>query len=132
MKTLSYWTIDVVDMRGGYLKDDYAPIIALNRKDPKTAQVFTLAHELAHLFINSEAVSNIDFRDGEYNAEERRCNQVAANFLLPTKIFEQESYESEKKKRSEPNKIPDACKKLNIPFERQTNKGLKNIKFEPI
>ncbi len=88
MKTLSYWSIDVSDMRGVYLHDDYAPIIALNRKDAKTAQLFTLAHEIAHLCINSEAISNIDFKDSTTNAKEQFCNQFAAHFLLPGNMFD--------------------------------------------
>lgn len=92
MKTLSYWKIEVADMRGMYLKDDYAPIIALNRRDAKSAQLFTLAHEIAHLFINSEAISNIDFRDSTSNEDEIFCNKVAANLLLPKSYFSQDHY----------------------------------------
>ena len=88
MKTLSYWKISVSNMRGVYLKNEYAPVIALNRKDAKTAQLFTLAHELAHLFINSEGISNIDFRDRSSDPTERFCNAVAANLLLPEKQIE--------------------------------------------
>ena len=47
MKTFSFWPVPVADMRGVYLRDEYAPLIALNRKDSKTGQLFTLAHEIA-------------------------------------------------------------------------------------
>ena len=93
MKTLSYWSISVSNMRGVYLKNDYAPVIALNRKDSKTAQLFTLAHEIAHLFINKEGVSNIDFRDGKINETETFCNKVASHLLLPEDIFKKDKYE---------------------------------------
>ncbi len=84
MKTLSYWrNITVNDMRGVYLKDNYAPIIALNRKDSKTAQLFTLAHEITHLFLDKEGISNISFRDRTTNQIEVFCNKVAANLLMP-------------------------------------------------
>ena len=88
MKTLSYWKISTDNMRGVYIKNEYAPIIALNRKDAKTAQVFTLAHELAHLFVNAEGISNIDFRDQSSDQTEKFCNAVAANLLLPEEKIE--------------------------------------------
>ena len=95
MKTISYWGISVKNMRGVYLKDDYAPIIALNRKDAKTAQLFTLAHEVAHLFTNSEGISNIDFRDQSNDPTERFCNAVAANLLLPKDQIEQKIHNND-------------------------------------
>ena len=89
MKTLSYWkNISIEGMRGVYLKDNYAPIIALNRKDSKTAQLFTLAHEVAHLFIDKEGISNISFRDKTTNQVEIFCNRVAANLLMPESRLE--------------------------------------------
>ena len=70
-------------MRGVYLNDEYAPLIALNRSDSKTAQLFTLAHEVAHLFLKSEGISNIDFRAKSNDKTEMLCNKIAANILLP-------------------------------------------------
>ena len=93
MKTLSHWKISVKNMRGVYLGNEYAPIIALNRKDAKTAQVFTLAHELAHLFVNAEGISNIDFRDQSSDPMERFCNAVAANLLLPEEKIEKKLHD---------------------------------------
>ena len=93
MKTLSYWPVKVAAMRGVYLKDEYAPIIALNKKDAKTAQLFTLAHEVAHLFKNSEAISNIDFRDKASNATEAFCERAAAHLLLPENRIEEKQYD---------------------------------------
>ena len=97
MKTLSYWSIDEQSMRGMYLNSKFAPIIAINRGDAKTAQLFTLAHEIAHLFIASEGITNIDFRTLEQDRKntdrtERFCNAVAANFLLPENIFDKRTY----------------------------------------
>ena len=96
MKTLASNTIEVKEMRGVYLHNDYAPIIALNRKDSKTAQLFTLAHELTHLFINKEGISNetgIDFRkNSDGNKIERFCNEVASNIVLPKEAIPTKLY----------------------------------------
>ena len=93
MKTLASNPIEVKEMRGVYIANEYAPIIAINRKDTKTAQMFTLAHELAHLFIDVEGVTNIDFRDTSVNDRtEIFCNKVAAYLLLPDRILEDKKY----------------------------------------
>lgn len=77
--------IEVAEMRGMYLHDDYAPCIAINRRDYKNAQVFTLAHEIAHLFRAGEKIDSIEFRDFDNvdDPEETLCNRVAARLLIP-------------------------------------------------
>lgn len=84
--------IDVNEVRGFAIYDNLAPFIFVNSDDHKNAQLFTLAHELAHIWINSSGVSNIEFREfnvSSYNPIEVFCNNVAAEILLPeTKIFE--------------------------------------------
>ena len=93
MKTLSSIVIDVEDMRGVYVANAYAPIIAINRRDSKTAQMFTLAHELAHLFMDSEGVTAVDFRDvSRGDPIERFCNAVASNLLIPERVLEDKKY----------------------------------------
>ncbi|MEK7560650.1 MAG: ImmA/IrrE family metallo-endopeptidase [Patescibacteria group bacterium] len=85
-KTISYHRIEVEKMRGLFIASDYAPFIVLNRADAFSAQIFSLIHELAHFFRKSESISNsIDFRDSNKNVndEERFCNRVAAELLLP-------------------------------------------------
>lgn len=92
MKTLAYWPIEVEEMRGLYLKNEYAPFISLNRDDAKTAQLFTLAHEIAHAFINKEGISNVDFRSTRSDSDETFCNRVAAELLLPKARFTKKYY----------------------------------------
>ncbi|MCK5027321.1 MAG: ImmA/IrrE family metallo-endopeptidase [Candidatus Pacebacteria bacterium] len=94
-KTISYHNIDVDDMRGLFISNDYCPYIVLNRKDALSAQIFSFIHELAHLFRKSDAISNsLDFRATNRNidSEEVFCNRVAAEFLLPQEEFSKEIY----------------------------------------
>jgi len=45
--------------------------------------MFTLAHELGHLFIGMDGVSNFDALEPAAHATEQFCNGVAAEFVVP-------------------------------------------------
>lgn len=97
-KTLAQHKITVDQMRGLFIANDFCPYIVINRKDALSAQIFTLAHELAHFFRRTEGISNnIDFRDtgSNRNPEEVFCNQVAAELLLPISEFNKSFYTKE-------------------------------------
>lgn len=82
--------LDVDEFRGFVISDHFVPLIFINSQDAKTAQIFTLAHELAHIWVDESGVSNPDYRRGsagQTNATERLCNRVAAETLLPTADF---------------------------------------------
>lgn len=75
--------LDPDEFRGFVLCDNYAPLIFVNGADFKSAQMFTLAHELAHLWIGRDGLFNL-IKMMPYDDEtERFCNQVAADFLVP-------------------------------------------------
>jgi len=81
--------IEVEEFRGFVLADDVAPWIVLNPYDSKNAHAFTLVHELAHLWLGEEGISNASAFEANLQANklERLCNQVAAEFLLPEAAF---------------------------------------------
>jgi len=78
--------ISVNEARGFVISDKMAPFIFLNENDAKAARIFTLVHELAHLWLDDSGVSNIGFRNidiSDYDPIEIKCNKIAANVLLP-------------------------------------------------
>ena len=74
--------LDRKEFQGFALIDRYAPLIFVNSADFKAAQMFTLAHELAHVFVGAEGVSNLDIEQSQDHDTERFCNTAAAEFLV--------------------------------------------------
>lgn len=71
------------EFRGFVLTDDYAPWIFVNGADSKAAQMFTVAHELAHLWIGKSAVFDLNELLPSHDEGEKFCNRIAAEFLVP-------------------------------------------------
>lgn len=79
-------TLEVDEFRGFAISDKIAPLVFINSRDAKAAQIFTLAHELVHIWIGASGISNPapKRRTSEMPDDvERFCNQVAAQLLIP-------------------------------------------------
>lgn len=75
--------LDPEEFRGFVLCDDYAPLIFINGADFTSAQMFTWAHELAHLWLGTGGVFNLVDLQPYDDDVERFCNEVAAEVLIP-------------------------------------------------
>ncbi len=73
--------------RGFTISDKLAPFIIINPNDTKTANVFTLVHELCHVWLGDTGVSNwnsLNIQEPKPTIQnEQFCDRVAAEFLVP-------------------------------------------------
>ncbi|NPV60014.1 MAG: ImmA/IrrE family metallo-endopeptidase [Actinobacteria bacterium] len=83
--------IDCVEARGFAIADPYAPFIFINSEDATAGQMFTLVHELAHLWLNESGVSNLEQLEARSKSKTMRievfCNRVAGLVLVEPGVF---------------------------------------------
>ncbi|MFH1595354.1 MAG: ImmA/IrrE family metallo-endopeptidase [Pseudomonadota bacterium] len=81
--------LDPDEFRGFVLVDKYAPLVFVNGTDAKAAQMFTLAHELAHVVFGSSAAFDLREMQPADDPGEQTCNRLAAEFLVPERELRQ-------------------------------------------
>jgi Zn-dependent peptidase ImmA (M78 family)/transcriptional regulator with XRE-family HTH domain len=83
--------LDSEEIQGFAIADAYAPFVFVNSDDWNAPQLFTLVHELAHIWIAETGISNevepaLKNKD-KFHPVELFCNEVAANALIPSEII---------------------------------------------
>ncbi len=75
--------LDPQEFRGFVMADRIAPLIFVNGSDSQSAQIFTLAHELVHVWCGQDGLFNLLAMRPANDRVEKYCNRVAAEFLVP-------------------------------------------------
>lgn len=115
----SHRKLAVDEFRGFALANNLAPLIFLNGADSKAAQMFTLGHELAHVWLGASGVSDVQLGRVATQQTERWCNQVAAELLMPMQAL-RETHQPD-------NPIPVEIQRLSREFKVSTLVALRRL-----
>lgn len=81
--------LDPDEFQGFVLVDRLAPLVFVNGADYKVAQMFTIAHELAHVWVGQSALFDLTATTPSDVKVEKYCNSLAAEFLVPIEKLKQ-------------------------------------------
>lgn len=88
VKSNTHRGLSVSEFRGFAIADALAPVVFINGKDSEAAWIFTLAHEIAHIWLGESGVSDLAVnQQTSGNALEVYCNRIAAELLTPEAPF---------------------------------------------
>jgi Zn-dependent peptidase ImmA (M78 family) len=79
--------LEINEFRAFTLVDKIAPLIFINSNDSDNGKLFSLLHEITHIWLGVNSLYNDKYNNFYANKLETICNAVAAEILVPQKVF---------------------------------------------
>lgn len=80
--------LNLNEFRAFTLINEYAPLIFINSNDTENGKLFSLLHELAHVWLGENSLYNEPYANQDKISRlEQICNAVAAEILVPDELF---------------------------------------------
>lgn len=79
--------LDINEFRAFAMVDEWAPLIFINAADSEGARLFSLFHEIAHIWIGEDDLFNLRYETEGFRASEVLCNAVAGELMVPKNVF---------------------------------------------
>lgn len=80
--------LDINEFRAFTLVNKYAPLIFINSCDSESGKLFSILHELTHVWVGENSFYNAQITDDQTEHRlEKLCNAAAAEILVPTEMF---------------------------------------------
>ncbi|MCI2804448.1 ImmA/IrrE family metallo-endopeptidase [Staphylococcus pettenkoferi] len=96
VKNNTHRKLNIEEFRAFVICDEYVPLIFINSNDSEKGKLFSLCHELVHIWLgNNELYNVVSARGNNQTQEEQFCNEIAAEILLPESILRQAHAEQE-------------------------------------
>ena len=95
-------SLNIDEFRAFAMVDEWAPLIFINSVDSHGAKLFSLFHEIAHIWLGEDDLYNDRRNSSSVKELEVLCNSVASEILVPTDEFNRlwnEIKEKDKRKK---------------------------------
>lgn len=127
--------LNIDEFRAFAMVDEWAPLIFINSADSEGAKLFSLFHEIAHIWIGENDLYNDRRNSKNVKDIEVLCNAVASELMVPKEAFlanwKENTTEDYSQKISEIAKV-FRCSVTVIARKALDNKKIKQTEYEKI
>lgn len=127
VKTNVHRKLNIDEFRTFVLVDEYAPLIFINNKDSMGAKIFSLFHEVAHIFLGENSLfndNNIERPRYRNKKLEVLCNNIASELCVSTCCFKELWVQNANKDKFD--RVKDIAQNCKVSILSVAVKALKN------
>lgn len=97
--------LNIEEFRAFVMVDEWAPLIFINNADSQGAKLFSLFHEIAHIWLGEDDLYNDRRNSNNIKPLEVLCNAVASELMVPLEVFVKEWNSISEKDKQEKIKL---------------------------